>query len=444
MEKIKKLKFHRFAFLPAIFLVFVLLFTTHVFAASTSTKTPGEIIDATCSKEDVNCILKISIKIKITRIGESLSNTSDNLSFGWSTFTNVLLDNSENGIHNDKELIITLGNVSLSTSSALASGWSTFTNQLLDNSENSLSSHKQFADNLKDNLTRGTLAYTNTVLNIPDQTTKVFSSTKDLGLATTASVGDSLLGASNGIQSGWGVFINGIIDNSENTFSSYKQFADNLQNKITKGILAYTNGIINWNDHVTNTLASTLSNTIANTKNLGLATATRSLTASVGDSLLGTSEGISNGWGIFINGIINSAEKSATNTKKLATSLWSGIVSLPNGIISNWNSYLAILSEPKIITVPVILPPSLTTTSARQGLAENTPPVQPTSVTSIQKVYITDPRAKDYQSQQMAISELGRLLPRLQGVELALLNNINHNTNQTDRVYDSIIKSINS
>ena len=154
MEKIKNLKIHRFAFLPAIFLVFVLLFTTHVFAAGASVKTPGEIIDATCSKEDVNCILTTSIKIKITRIGESLSSTSDNLASGWNIFTNVLIDNSIDSLNNNKNLVIALGQTSQSTSSALADGWSIFTNQLIDNSINTLSSHKQFADNLENNLTQ--------------------------------------------------------------------------------------------------------------------------------------------------------------------------------------------------------------------------------------------------------------------------------------------------
>ncbi|MCX6754150.1 MAG: hypothetical protein NTV03_03800, partial [Candidatus Nomurabacteria bacterium] len=208
------------------------------------TKTPGEIIDSNCPSGNVGCIMKTSISLTLKEVSvsvnnkivaslNSLSNTSDNLASGWSTFTNLLLDNSENGIHNDKELIITLGNVSLSTSSALASGWSTFTNQLIDNGINTLTAHKQFADNLNNNLTKGTLAYTNGILNIPEETTRAFSGTKDLGLATTASVGDSLLGASNGISDGWVSFTNTIINNTKQSLTDTKDLAVSIWNNIT-------------------------------------------------------------------------------------------------------------------------------------------------------------------------------------------------------------------
>ncbi|MCX6754042.1 MAG: hypothetical protein NTV03_03240, partial [Candidatus Nomurabacteria bacterium] len=385
-----------------------------------------------------------------------------------------------------------------STSTNLADGWSTFTNELLDNSIDSFSLHKQFADNISNNLTKETLAYTNGISNINDHITSTLTrtlastiaNTKNIRLATTArsltaSVGDSLQSTSkesfihtkqftlnilNTLSStsddlayGWSTFTNELLDNSENSFSAHKQFADSLENNLTDGVLAYTNGISDFNDHIASTLSRTLASTIANTKNLGLANTTHSLassvpsvsqlTASVGDSFLGASNGISDGWGVFINGIINSAENSITDTKKLATSLWNGIISVPSGIVSNWNSYLAILSEPKIITVPIILPPSLVTTATPKQTPPVIDPLRPSGTSplagggntntrsAIQKIYISDPRAKDYQSQQQAISELGS---RIQGIELALQNSISHNTNQTDRVYDSIINSINS
>ncbi|MFA6386787.1 MAG: hypothetical protein WCW04_03425, partial [Candidatus Paceibacterota bacterium] len=323
MEKIKNLKFHRFAFLPAIFLVFVLLFTTHVFAASTPVKTPGEIIDATCPNGNVGCIMKTSISLTLKEVSVSVNN----------------------------KIIILLQNLS-STSSALSSGWSTFTNELLDNSENALSAHKQFADNLSNNLTRGTLAYTNTVLNIPDQTTKVLSSTKDLGLATTASVGDSLLGASNGI---------------------------------------------------------------------------------------------SDGWVSFTDTILNNTKQSLTNTKDLAVSIWNNITSIPNTLKNGAETFIATLKGPAPTTPQVVLPPSLVTTTATPPSPTHSESTDSSVSTTGSGPSVSRPTAITNITQQQRSIYINQydpsILPRLQGVELALLNNINHNTNQTDRVYDSIIKS---
>ncbi|MFA6386508.1 MAG: hypothetical protein WCW04_01930, partial [Candidatus Paceibacterota bacterium] len=308
------------AFLSAIFLVFVLVFYARVFASSTPASTPEEFLSSNCPKEEVSCILKTSVsilfkglatsasitldntKIKITRIGESLSNISDNLS----------------------------------------SGWSTFTNELLDNSINTLSSHKQFADNLSNNLTRGTLAYTNTVLNIPDQAVRSFSRTKDLGLATTASVGDSLLGASNGISDGW-VF--------------------------------------------------------------------------------------------FTDTILNNTKQSLTNTKDLAVSIWNNITSIPNTLKNGAETFIATLKGPAPTIPEVTLPRSLVTTSPRSDLGEtSTPPtidpLRPSGTspeaaggntntgTTIVK-NITQAERTTYINQYDP-----SILPRLQGVELALLNNI--------------------
>jgi hypothetical protein len=163
---------------------------------------------------------------------------------------------------------------------------------------------------------------------------------------------------SEGLADGWSTFTFGILNNTEKSFNANKQFSVSLQNEITRGFASVSDGaVLAYNKISSNNFLASQSS-----KN-NLRVSPSSLTASVGDSLLGVSNGISDGWGIFINGLIDSAEKSATDTKKLATSLWSGILSAPNNIVSDWNSFLVILSNPKIITVPVTLPPSLVTTS---------------------------------------------------------------------------------
>ena len=244
---------------------------------------------------------------------------------------------------------------------------------------------------------------------------------------------------SESLADGWSTFTFGILNNTEKSLNANKQFSVSLQNKMTRGFTSVGNrALLAYNKISSNNFSAPQS----------------SLTASVGDSLLGASNGIQSGWGVFINGIIDSAENGVADTKKLATSLWSGILSAPNNIVSDWNSFLVILSEPKIITVPVTLPRSLVTTTATP---KQTPPIQTPSVPLSGETNPSPTGSGPSVSRPTAITNITQqqrdiyinqydpsILPRLQGVELALLNNINHNTNQTDRVYDSIIKSINS
>jgi hypothetical protein len=100
----------------------------------------------------------------------------------------------------------------------------------------------------------------------------------------------------------------------------------------------------------------------SSTKDLGLAT-----TASVGDSLLGVSNGISDGWGVFINGIIDNTGKAlATQSKAISEagrSLWNNITSIPNTLKNGVETFIATLNGPAPTTPQVTLPPSLVTTS---------------------------------------------------------------------------------
>ncbi|MFA7000080.1 MAG: helix-turn-helix domain-containing protein, partial [Candidatus Paceibacterota bacterium] len=246
-------------------------------------------------------------------------------------------------------------------------------------------------------------------------------------------VGTSLTNFSDGVSYGWGTFIGGIINNAENSANNTKKFASALGSSLSSSV----NSLSKASQIKIATPKVNLAS-VANIPSPKLALhlptisfqADRAyeLTASVGSSLTNASSGVSSGWGSFIGGIINNAKGSANGFAR-------GMDSFTNNIRSSARSFLGITDVnpkiyiqevPVIVKVPEIASPS--PVGSGPSVSRPTAIVQNT----IQK--------RDVFINQYDPS----VLPRLQGIELAILNNINHNSTQTDRVYISTGNNIGS
>ena len=176
-------------------------------------------------------------------------------------------------------------------------------------------------------------------------------------------------------------------------------------------------------------------------------------TASVGSSLTEVSTNLSNGWLSFTNTLLNSAEKSATDTKNLATTIW-------NNTTSGVNNFITLLKTPST-TPKVVVPASLATTkinptetlpatdplrpsvpSYRSGtpFASEVQNAQGLAPGSLPQAH---PLADEARQRSIIINQYDTsILPRITGIEKALQNNIAFNATQVDRIYYSLGRSI--
>ncbi|MFA6393090.1 MAG: hypothetical protein WCW54_03335, partial [Candidatus Paceibacterota bacterium] len=256
-----------------------------------------------------------------------------------------------------------------------------------------------------------------------------------------SAAGRSITNISDGLAYGWGAFIGGLVDNGEDSFSKTKELASALGSSLVSSAnyLSENSQIkIDTSSDLASVgkipVAGQMDKKISRIRDLlpegkSISEAGRSFsqtTASVGSSLSNVSGGVSSGWGSFIGGIINNAENSANRFS-------SGMDSITNNIRSSARSFLGITDvNPKIYIqeVPVLvkeIPSAQTLSPSPVGSGPSV-----SRPTAIQK--------RDVFINQYDPS----VLPRLAGIELAILNNINHNTTQTDRVYISSVNNVGS
>ncbi|MBK5215190.1 MAG: tail fiber domain-containing protein [Candidatus Pacebacteria bacterium] len=297
-------------------------------------------------------------------------------------------------------------------------------------------------------------------------------------------IGDLLSNVSDGLAYGWSEFTFEILDDIKNSTNT------------TKELVAFVGAeVANRVQLVGDRITSVLNNTkkfFTNTKKFVAVVKTpvpdrkvplgSSLKASAidslksgSDSLTSISTGLANGWITFTDWILNNIKNSIIGTKEFAVSVGDGAKfvgnsitneitsqrtvisawghSIPSKIVSIWNStkkfVIDFISQPPklIVKSPIVIPPSLTTTAPTikvevpepeaSSIAGSQRPATSASgsTTIIQRIY--------EQPQTTIINQVDpTLFSRIQGIELALLNNISHNSNQTNRIYDSVGRSI--
>jgi len=146
MKKFKFSKFYWSKFLTITLFVLLVGGYSNVFAVYT----PEEILDSSCPKEEVSCILKTSISILFKGIATSTVITLEKIK---TTTVNSFNTTKQLGSSLTASAFTSLkagGNSLTSVSTGLASGWISFTQGILNNIKDSATSTKEFAVSVYD------------------------------------------------------------------------------------------------------------------------------------------------------------------------------------------------------------------------------------------------------------------------------------------------------